>query len=72
MQNTAPIDRVIEYHGGFAKTLRAVKISKQTLANLLKGKRPAPETAILLEESTEGAVTRAELRPDLWGEDTAA
>jgi hypothetical protein len=35
-------------------------------------RRPGPETAMEIERLTGGKVTRAELRPDLWGEQAAA
>lgn len=37
-----------------------------------KGKRVTAELAIRIEEATQGAVTRAELRPDIFGDMVAA
>lgn len=37
------------------------------LATGWRGKRPSPEMAKRIEAATCGAVSRAELRPDLWG-----
>ena len=39
-----------------------------TISRIENGKWiPSPELAIRLEGATKGAVTRRELRPDLWG-----
>lgn len=36
------------------------------VANSWRGKRASPELAIAIERATKGAVTRSELRPDIW------
>ncbi len=37
------------------------------LANGWRGRRPSAEFALRIEAATFGQVSRAELRPDLWG-----
>ena len=44
-------------------------ITKTWMSLIVSGKRLAsPELAVLIEEYTAGQVTRAELRPDIFGE----
>lgn len=56
-------------HGAQAALARKIGISK-TWMNLLTSERdvPSAEIAVLIEKHTDGKVTRAELRPDLFGE----
>lgn len=50
-----------------AKKLGMSAVYLRQIANdRFKDKRPSPETAIAIEEATAGAVSRSELRPDLW------
>jgi DNA-binding transcriptional regulator YdaS (Cro superfamily) len=37
-----------------------------------KGRRASPAFAAKIEEATAGRVTRAELRPDIWGDEPKA
>lgn len=47
-----------------------VKSNASTISRIETGKEdhPVPELVIEIEKATAGAVTRAQLRPDLWGE----
>ena len=53
-----------------ARTMRArykIKITPQALSAIASGKRIAgPQLAIQIEEATDGAVNRADLRPDIF------
>ena len=43
-------------------------ITKTWMSLIVSGKRePSPELAVLIEQHTEGKVTRTELRPDIFG-----
>ena len=55
--------------GAQVELARKLNISK-TWMNLLTNDRDicSAEMALLIEQHTHGAVTRAELRPDLFGE----
>lgn len=68
------------------KTFIAESGARKTLADALgtspdylwqiatgwQGRKASPKLALAIEEATGGKVTRAELRPDLWGEPKAA
>jgi DNA-binding transcriptional regulator YdaS (Cro superfamily) len=42
------------------------------IATAWKGRRASPALAAKIEEATAGVVTRAELRPDIWGDESKA
>lgn len=46
---------------------RRVNRSKQTIYNIVSGRRMAgPQLAQTIEDVTEGVVRRSDLRPDIW------
>ena len=46
-----------------------VGITQGMVWQLLQGTcRTSPETAMRIEAATQGEISRADLRPDLWGE----
>ena len=48
---------------------RRINVSRSQMLRYLKGKRRiTAERAIEIEHATDGAVTRADVRPDLFGE----
>jgi DNA-binding transcriptional regulator YdaS (Cro superfamily) len=50
-------------------TARAVGVSPQAVSEILRrGKRVPAEWCLALEQATQGAVTRHDLRPDLYPE----
>ncbi|MBS1834255.1 MAG: helix-turn-helix domain-containing protein [Acidobacteria bacterium] len=61
----------------YAPTMRALDdLAKQVdsssmylwqIANRWKGRKAGPHLAIAIESATQGAVTRADLRPDIFG-----
>lgn len=54
-------------HGGFPKLARALGMNAEFLRQIAKGRnRPSAKTAIAIESATAGAVTREELRPDIF------
>lgn len=62
------ISRYAKANGGFPKLARALGRNAEFLRQIAKGRRrPSPETAIQIEAATNGAVTREELRPDVFG-----
>jgi DNA-binding transcriptional regulator YdaS (Cro superfamily) len=47
---------------------RAVGVTKNWISQLLSGeKRPSPALAIAISKYTKGAVTKKNLRPDIFG-----
>lgn len=46
----------------------ALGVSRQRVNQLLKQSRVSAEIAVAIERATGGAVMRAELRPDLFGD----
>lgn len=68
----APLKRAVELAGGQSSLARAIGVKQQHVWNWLNrdGKTP-PERAIPIEVAVGGAVTRYELRPDVFGEPPA-
>lgn len=51
---------------------KKIGVSQGLVWQWLKGKtRVSPEKAKAIEVSTEREITKAELRPDLWGQEAA-
>lgn len=61
------VKKAIDIIGGQKKLGEAVNRSQQTVSLWLGGAKIPPEIAKRIEEATGGAVTRAELRPDIFG-----
>lgn len=69
MNNALLIKRAIEICGGTQEGLgKKARLTQATISNLLTGKSGvSAETAIKIEEATDGQVSRTDLRPDLFG-----
>jgi DNA-binding transcriptional regulator YdaS (Cro superfamily) len=70
------LSRAIELAGGQSALAKAVGVKQQNVWSWVNrtGKCP-PEHVLAVEAATEGAVTRYQLRPDIYGpapSDTAA
>ena len=62
------LQRAINKAGSQQALAAAIGVSQQQVSYLMtKAKRIPAEVAIAVERATEGEVTRAELRPDLFG-----
>lgn len=61
------IERAINHHGSQAKLADKMGCSQQQIAYLLKAKSITAEMAIKVEGATGGAISRHELRPDIFG-----
>lgn len=67
------IERAVQVVGGQAAlareiTARAAKITPQAVHQWATGERPVPaHHCLAIETATAGAVTRYELRPDVFG-----
>lgn len=64
----AALQRAIDHFGGAAPMAQKAGISKAAIYFWLAGRPVSPSFAVKIEQATGGAVTRAELRPDLFGE----
>ena len=60
--------RAVDHHKGQAKLARALGYEDvRNIAPWVRGERPfPPQQCVAIEQSTEGAVTRKDLRPDDW------
>lgn len=62
------ISRAIEVLGSQSLLAKEIEVSPQFVCQLANGSRPVPATLVLkIELATGGAVTRHELRPDIFG-----
>lgn len=62
-----PLQRAIDKLGSQAKLARAIGRSTALVSYWLQGQlKIHPEDAVKIERVTEGQVTRAELRPDIF------
>ena len=60
-------------HASASQIGEACGVRVQTIGRVANGRRDAsPQLAIRVERATGGAVTRQELRPDIFGEPVAA
>lgn len=64
-----PIERALDAAGGKQNELASrLSVTPQALNQWVNGVRPVPaKHCIAIEEATGGAVTRYELRPDVFG-----
>jgi DNA-binding transcriptional regulator YdaS (Cro superfamily) len=54
--------------GAKSEMAEAIGVSRTWMALLVAGSQvPSPELAVEIEKYTNGAVTRVELRPDIFG-----
>ena len=59
---------VDDFSGGQAALARELGISPQAVSQWVRGRRPVPpRLAIRIESATGGAVSRHDLRPDIFG-----
>jgi len=65
-----PIDRAVDIvPGGQAELARSISVTPQALNQWVKGIRPVPaKHCIAIELATNGAVTRYQLRADVFGD----
>ena len=61
------IDRAVRHHGSQSKLAAAMGCSQQQIAYLLKAKSITAEMALSVDRATAGAVSKHELRPDIFG-----
>ena len=67
MTDITPIERAIQILGGQDKLAEEMKVTKQAIT---KWRRRVPSERVLgIERLTNGAVSRHELRPDLYPEE---
>ena len=63
-----PIQRAIEAVGGQANLATALSIHPSLVSQWVTGRRPVAANHVLgIEKATQGAVTRHDLRPDVFG-----
>jgi len=65
--NKSPIERAIDAAGGQTKLADHCQVSPQAVQQWIINGVPA-NRASCVEKATDGAVTRSELRPDLFGD----
>lgn len=61
------ITKAIEIAGGQASLARKCRVSQTAAWKWAKGKGISAESALLIEAATEGAVSKHDLRPDIFG-----
>lgn len=62
-----PIQRAIDSLGSQAQMAAALGVRQPTISEWARGERPVPiERCVQIEQATQGAVTRKDLRPDDW------
>lgn len=61
------IERAIGHYGSQAKLAEAMGCSQQQIAYLLKASSITAEMALKVHEATGGAVSKHDLRPDIFG-----
>lgn len=62
------ISRAVEAAGGQSNLAKALGVTPQQVNQWVLGTRPVPPArCIAIEDATKGAVTRYELRPDVFG-----
>lgn len=67
--NTSPIKRAVQSVGSNAALAIQVGVSPGMVSQWVSGKRPVAATrCAAIETATKGAVTRYELRPDVFGD----
>lgn len=68
MNKTEHIKKAIEAAGGQAALARAIQVKSQVVWQWADGRRPVPaHHCIAIEQACKGAVTRHELRDDVFG-----
>jgi DNA-binding transcriptional regulator YdaS (Cro superfamily) len=64
----APLDHATQILGTQEALAAALGIKSPSISEWRKRGKVPPERCIAIEQATEGAVTRYELRPDIFGE----
>lgn len=70
-----PLDKAIEHAGGVTALAEKLGVRQSVVSNWrTRGTSPRvpAERCIAIEQATDGAVTRQELRPDVFGEPATA
>lgn len=67
-----PIQRAIDAAGGLTALANALKVTPQVVNNWRSRKNVPAEKCREIEDATKGVVKRHELRPDVFGKETAA
>lgn len=63
------IEKVVDLCGGQTRTGKQVGVTQQAVRKWLTQEMPvSAKSAIKIERATNGAVTRQQLRPDIFGE----
>ena len=63
----SPLDKAIDLCGGVGKLAAAIGISQSAVSNWrARGTSPEPGNCVAIEQATDGAVTRQDLRPYDW------
>lgn len=66
------LDEYLSERGDQAKLARKLKVAPVLVHQWAKEKRPVPaERCLSIEKATNGAVTRYDLRPDVFGDKAA-
>jgi DNA-binding transcriptional regulator YdaS (Cro superfamily) len=65
------IARAISQFGGQAAFAKACGVTQAAVSKWTRGQRVSAESAIAIEKATDGAVTKEELRPDLFSTATS-
>lgn len=68
----SPLERAIDHAGGLSALARA--IGKNTLPQHIinwRNRGVPPDRCVDIERATDGVITRAQLRPDIFGKATA-
>lgn len=73
MEKEIPIARAISVLGTSAELARMLGVSRPAVSQWLNGKtRISPVLCLPIEQATGGAVTRYEMRPDIFGPSASA
>lgn len=63
------VRRAVDLVGGQSELARRIGMSQPTVFNLCtNAKAIRAEVAKLIDEATEGRVSKSDLRPDIWGQ----
>lgn len=62
------VEKAIELKGTQSSLAAAMGCSQQQISYLLAAKRISAEMAVAIDRATNGAVSKEELRPDLYGQ----
>lgn len=55
--------------GGQEKLAKLLDVKQQSISDWVRGRRmPSSKNAILIERLSNGSITRAEIRPDIFGD----